>query len=119
MYNQAQYFLILRQKFINIETFIIFAHNKAHSQKWDGSWNREDRRWQTKTSYFSLPTSNLKKEHMKKYTLSEMEDKYIGEKGTPARDTYEYELKMELLGRMIKATRKEKHMTQAELGKII
>ncbi len=56
---------------------------------------------------------------MKKYTLSEMEDKYIGKKGTPARDNYEYELKMELLGRMIKATRKEKNMTQEDLGKII
>ncbi len=56
---------------------------------------------------------------MKKYTLSEMEDKYIGKQGTPERDTYEYELKMELLGRMIKATRQEKHMTQEELGQIV
>ncbi len=56
---------------------------------------------------------------MKKYTLEEMEDKYIGEKGTPIRESYEYELKMELLGKMIKATRKEQRMTQEELGKII
>ena len=56
---------------------------------------------------------------MKKYTLAEMEDKYIGVKGTLERDTYEYELKMELLGRMIKTTRKEKNMTQEELGSII
>ncbi len=56
---------------------------------------------------------------MKKYTISEMEDKYIGKKGTPIRESYEYELKMELLGRMIKAARKEKNMTQEELGKII
>jgi len=53
---------------------------------------------------------------MKQYTLGEMEDKYIGIKGTPDRDTYEYELKMDLLGRMIKATRKERNMTQEELG---
>ncbi len=56
---------------------------------------------------------------MKQYTLSEMEDKYIGTNGTPERDAYEYELRMELLGRMIKATRKERNMTQEELGKII
>jgi DNA-binding XRE family transcriptional regulator len=56
---------------------------------------------------------------MKQYTLAEMEDKYIGELGTPERDAYEYELKMELLGRMIKATRKERNMTQEELGKVI
>lgn len=56
---------------------------------------------------------------MKQYTLAEMEDKYIGEKGTSERDTYEYELKMELLGRMIRATRKERNMTQEELGKVV
>ena len=58
-------------------------------------------------------------EKMKKYTLSEMEDRYIGKKGTVKRDEYEYELKMELLGRMVKATRKERNLTQEELGSII
>ncbi len=56
---------------------------------------------------------------MKKYTLNQMEDKYIGKEGTIERDIYEYELKMELLGRMIKATRKEKQMTQEKLGQIV
>ena len=56
---------------------------------------------------------------MKKYTLSEMEDKYIGKTDTPARDEYEYELRMDILGRMIKKTRMERHLTQEELGKII
>ncbi|GAB5466633.1 MAG: helix-turn-helix transcriptional regulator [Candidatus Kapaibacteriales bacterium] len=56
---------------------------------------------------------------MKQYTLSEMEDKYIGKKGTEQRDAYEYELRMELLGRMIRATRKEKKMTQKELGDLV
>lgn len=58
-------------------------------------------------------------EKMKQYTLSEMEDRYIGKKGTPERDVYEHELRMELLGRMIKATRKERNMTQKELGEIV
>ena len=56
---------------------------------------------------------------MKQYTLAEMEDKYIGKKGTKERNEYEYELRMELLGRMIKTTRKEQNLTQEELGKII
>ena len=34
---------------------------------------------------------------MKQYSLSEMEDRYIGKIGTPQRDEYEYELRMELL----------------------
>jgi DNA-binding XRE family transcriptional regulator len=56
---------------------------------------------------------------MKQYTLSEMEDKYIGKTGTSERDEYEYELRMELLARMIKSTRKERGLTQEELGEIV
>ncbi len=56
---------------------------------------------------------------MKKYTMDEMEDKYFGSKGTPKRDQYEYELKMELLGKMVKTTRKERNLTQEQLGELI
>jgi len=56
---------------------------------------------------------------MKQYTLDELEDKYIGKKGTEERERYEYELRMDLLGRMVKSTRKEKNMTQQELGNLI
>src|SRR5690625_3077024 len=56
---------------------------------------------------------------MKAYTLTEIEDKHIGKKGTKEREEYEYELRMELLGRMIKTTRKEQNLTQEELGKLI
>jgi DNA-binding XRE family transcriptional regulator len=56
---------------------------------------------------------------MKTYSLSEMEDKHIGKKGTKERDEYEYELRMDLLGQMIRTTRKEKNLTQEKLGKLI
>lgn len=56
---------------------------------------------------------------MRKATLAEMKDKYIGKEGTPERDTYEYELKMDVLGKMIKSARKERNMTQEQLGKLI
>jgi len=56
---------------------------------------------------------------MKTYSLSEMEDKYIGKKGTEERGEYEYELRMDLLGQMIRTTRKEKKLTQEKLGKLI
>jgi len=36
------------------------------------------------------------------YTLDQAKDKHIGIIGTEKRDTYEYELKMEILGEMIK-----------------
>lgn len=53
------------------------------------------------------------------YSLAEMKDKYIGKIGTPDRDEYEYELRMDVLGRMIKTVRLERQMTQEELGKLI
>jgi len=59
------------------------------------------------------------KEAMRTMTFDELKDKYIGEKGTPERDAYELELKVEVLGEMIKKVRQEKHMTQEELGKLV
>jgi len=58
-------------------------------------------------------------EKIKQYSLSEMEDRYIGKIGTPERDEYEYELRMELLSRKIKSTRKERGLTQEALGELI
>ncbi|MEA4937555.1 MAG: helix-turn-helix transcriptional regulator [Paludibacter sp.] len=56
---------------------------------------------------------------IKTQTLSEMKDKYIGKTGTKERDAYEYELRMDVLGRMIKSVRKERNLTQEELGKLV
>jgi HTH-type transcriptional regulator / antitoxin HipB len=56
---------------------------------------------------------------MKTYTLEEVQDKLIGKVGTPERDRFEYELQMELIGQAIKQTRKERNLTQEELGKLI
>ena len=48
-----------------------------------------------------------------------MEDKYIGKAGTKERDEYEHELRMDILGWMIKTTRKERSLSQEEFGKLI
>jgi HTH-type transcriptional regulator / antitoxin HipB len=56
---------------------------------------------------------------IKSYTLAEMKDKYIGKAGTTERDEYEYELCMDLLGRMIKKARQERNLTQEQLGELI
>ncbi|MBK7653196.1 MAG: helix-turn-helix transcriptional regulator [Flammeovirgaceae bacterium] len=56
---------------------------------------------------------------MKTHTLAEMKDKYIGKAGTKKRDEYEYELRMDVLGKMIKAARQERNLTQEELGKLV
>jgi len=56
---------------------------------------------------------------LKTYSLAEMKDKYIGKVGTQERDKYEYALRMDVLGKMIKAARKEKNLTQEELGRLV
>jgi len=56
---------------------------------------------------------------MKVLTLAEMKDKYIGKTGTKNRDEYEYELRMDVLGKMIRTARQERHLTQEQLGKLV
>ena len=56
---------------------------------------------------------------MKKYTLEELTDKYIGKEGTESREQFEFELKLDVLGNMIKKARKEKHLTQEQLGDLV
>jgi len=53
------------------------------------------------------------------YTLDEAKDKHLGKVGTGKRDKYEYELRLDLLGEMIKQARKERHLTQSQLGELI
>jgi len=61
----------------------------------------------------------MAKTEIKSYSLAEMKDKYIGEKGTAERDEYEYELSMDVLGRMIKAARQQRKLTQEQLGELV
>lgn len=56
---------------------------------------------------------------MKTFTLEEVQDELIGKTGTPARDKFEYDLQIDLMGQAIKQTRLERHLTQEELGKLI
>jgi DNA-binding XRE family transcriptional regulator len=56
---------------------------------------------------------------LKTYSLTEMKDKYIGKAGTQERDEYEYELRMDVLGKMIKTARQERNLTQEELGRLV
>ena len=58
-------------------------------------------------------------EEIKYVTLEELEDKYIGVRGTPEREDYEFALQMDILGEKIRQIRKEHNMTQEESGKLI
>lgn len=62
----------------------------------------------------------MKKENkMKTVSLDKMIDKHVGKVGTAERDAFEYELNIDLIGRAIKQARKERNLTQEQLGKLV
>ena len=61
----------------------------------------------------------MKKEALKTYSLEEMLDKHIGKLGTPKREVFENELRLDLLGGAIKQARKDRNLTQEQLGFLV
>ncbi len=61
----------------------------------------------------------MKKSRVKTYTLEEITDKYIGETGTPKREAFENELRLDLIGEAIKKARKDRNLTQEQLGDLV
>jgi DNA-binding XRE family transcriptional regulator len=52
-------------------------------------------------------------------TLDDLKDRDIGRVGTLDRDQYEFDLRLDLLGNMIRSVRKERRLTQTQLGERI
>ncbi len=60
-----------------------------------------------------------KNKELEMFTFDQIKDEFIGEIGTKKRTQYEQELKLEMLGEMIRKVRLERKLTQEELGKLI
>ena len=56
---------------------------------------------------------------MKTTNLDTLIDKHIGKIGTPKRDKFEKELRLDIIGQTIKQVRKERNLTQEQLGKLV
>ena len=56
---------------------------------------------------------------MKTTNLDTLIDKHIGEVGTENRDKFENELQLDILGATIKQARKERKLTQEQLGELV
>jgi len=56
---------------------------------------------------------------IKTHTLEALTDKYIGKIGTPDRERFDFELKTDVIGGIIKKARIEQNLTQEQLGQII
>lgn len=61
----------------------------------------------------------MENNELKMFTLDQIKDEFIGEKGTEKRNIYEQKLQFELLGDLIKKVRLERNLTQEKLGKLI
>lgn len=51
--------------------------------------------------------------------FEDLENEYFGTPGTPEREEYELDLKMEILGEKIKQLRIQNNLTQTQLGDLI
>ena len=56
----------------------------------------------------------MNNKELKSYSLDEITDKYIGKIGTPKRDAFENELRLDLIGEAIKQARKERNFQRAD-----
>jgi DNA-binding XRE family transcriptional regulator len=56
---------------------------------------------------------------MKTTSLDTLIDKHIGKLGTQKRDKFENELRLDILGETIRKVRKERKLTQEQLGKLV
>ena len=61
----------------------------------------------------------MKSNELEMFTLDEIKNEFIGEKGTEKRNLYEQELQLEILGDLIKKIRLERNLTQQDLGNLI
>ena len=59
------------------------------------------------------------KDRFKTVSLETMIDKHIGKRGTIKREAFENELRIDLLGYKIKEVRKQRNLTQEQLGKLV
>ena len=56
---------------------------------------------------------------LKTTSLDVLIDKHIGKVGTEKRDAFEYELQLDIIGETIKNVRKERNLTQQQLGELV
>jgi len=61
----------------------------------------------------------MAKNKLKSKDFDTLKEELLGKRGTPKREKFEYELRMDILGTMIKEARLRKHLSQEQLGALI
>jgi HTH-type transcriptional regulator/antitoxin HipB len=66
-----------------------------------------------------MEQEKIVQEDLQSYSLEETKEIVFGKRGNLARELYEAELNLELLGEKIRSLRKQKNLSQAEFGNLI
>src|SRR6187402_1347120 len=74
---------------------------------------------QKKFDYNILRRSIMKKSKTNSKSIDTLTDELVGKRGTQKREKFEYELRMDILGTMIKEARIRKKLSQEQLGALI
>lgn len=61
----------------------------------------------------------MNKTKLKLKSIDDLTEELFGKRGTPSREKFEYELRMDIIGAMIKEARKRKRLSQEQLGALI
>lgn len=61
----------------------------------------------------------MESKKLKTTSLDVLINKHIGKIGTEKRDAFEHELQMEIIGETIKNVRKQRNLTQEQLGELV
>ena len=56
---------------------------------------------------------------MKLTSIDDLRDEIVGKQGTPERDIFEYDLRIDIIGTMIKESILNQNMTQSDLGELL
>lgn len=59
------------------------------------------------------------KTKLKLKSIDDLTDEVVGKRDTPSRENFEYELRMDILGSMIREARKRKKLSQEQLGALV
>lgn len=68
---------------------------------------------------FNTKKAKMENDKLEMFTLDQIKDEFIGERGTEKKEIYKQQLQLEVLGDLIKKVRLERKLTQQELGKLI
>lgn len=61
----------------------------------------------------------MNKKSFKLKSIDDLTDEVFGKRGSPTREKFEYELRMDILGSMIREARKRKKLSQEQLGALV